>query len=230
MHVVCCMIVFLGFHQTMCKKKKGFSLLCIKCLRRQLYLSIDAFGFCFPLCQAVNSETSLLTSGQISETSFIKEIAATADPGDSEEWGREGRPQPCSCIITDCVFPRLSGETTRLVEDFTFLFLHNPHPAFPSTAAPRYPPALPPPPHTPNIFNYIFSQVVRLSNQGADIDACADKSANTGNKINKDFEERVTANFAQCSAPHSRVMFLIEQATPENSGSAPGWRDANTEA
>lgn len=76
-------------------------------------------------------------------------------------------------------------------------------------------------PHAPNIFNYIFSQVLRLSNQGADIDACADKSANTGNKINKDFEERVTANFAQWSAPHSRVRFLIERATPENSCSAP---------
>lgn len=63
---------------------------------------------------------------------------------------------------------------------------------------------------------------MRLSNQGADIDACADKSANTGNKINKDFEERVTANFAQWSAPHSRVMFLIERATPENSCSMQG--------
>lgn len=55
----------------------------------------------------------------------------------------------------------------------------------------------PPPPYTPNIFNYIFYQIVQLSSQGADIDACADKSTNTGNKINKDFEERVTANFAQ---------------------------------
>lgn len=84
--------------------------------------------------------------------------------------------------------------------------------------------ALSPPPssphtptYTPNIFNYIFYQVVRLSNQGVDIDACADKSTNTGNKINKDFEERVTANFAQWLVPHSRLMFLIEQATPENS-------------
>lgn len=93
-------------------------------------------------------------------------------------------------------------------------------PVFPSTAAPRQP--SPPAPHAPNIFNYIFSQVLRLSNQGADIDACADKSANTGNKINKDFEERVTANFAQWSAPHSRVMFLIERATPENSCSTQG--------
>lgn len=76
-------------------------------------------------------------------------------------------------------------------------------------------------PLAPNIFNYIFSQVLRLSNQGADIDACADKSANTGNKINKDFEERVTANFAQWSAPHSRVRFLIERAMPVNSCSAP---------
>lgn len=59
----------------------------------------------------------------------------------------------------------------------------------------------------PNIFNYIFCEVVRLSNQGADIDACADKSANTGNEINKDFEERVTANFVQWSAPRSGVMF-----------------------
>lgn len=57
---------------------------------------------------------------------------------------------------------------------------------------------------------------MRLSNQGVDIDACADKSTNTGNKINKDFEERVTANFAQWLVPHSRLMFLIEQATPEN--------------
>lgn len=48
---------------------------------------------------------------------------------------------------------------------------------------------------------------MRLSNQGADIDACADKSANTGNEINKDFEERVTANFAQWYAPRSGVMF-----------------------
>lgn len=71
-------------------------------------------------------------------------------------------------------------------------------PVFPSHSAPTspfHPPTTPP--DTPNIFNYIFYQVVRLSNQGADIDACADKSANTGNKINKDFEERVTANFAQ---------------------------------
>lgn len=95
-------------------------------------------------------------------------------------------------------------------------------PSFPSTPAPQQP--SPPAPHAPNIFNYIFSQVLRLSNQGADIDACADKSANTGNKINKDFEERVTANFAQWSAPHSRVMFLIERATPENSCSTQGRR------
>lgn len=90
----------------------------------------------------------------------------------------------------------------------------------PPAAAPRLPPSLPPRPK--NIFNYIFFQVLRLSNQGADIDACADKSANTGNKINKDFEERVTANFAQWSAPHSRVMFLIERTTPENSCSTWG--------
>lgn len=94
------------------------------------------------------------------------------------------------------------------------------HPGFPHTPTPQHTPPL----HAPNIFNYIFSQVLRLSNQGADIDACADKSANTGNKINKDFEERVTANFAQWSAPHSRVMFLIERATPENSCSLQrGW-------
>lgn len=70
------------------------------------------------------------------------------------------------------------------------------------------PPTLTPPlARHPNSFNYIFSRVVRLSNQGADIDACADKSTNTGNEINKDFEERVTANFAQWSMSHSGVMF-----------------------
>lgn len=121
-------------------------------------------------------------------------------------------------VITVFVVHRLPGENMRWecrlhlpsprhpsVPSFLELLLHSNH-CFP-----------PPHPHTPNIFNYICSQVVRLSNQGADIDACADKSANTGNKINKDFEERVTANFAQWSVPHSRVMFLIEQATPENS-------------
>lgn len=70
------------------------------------------------------------------------------------------------------------------------------------------PPTLTPPlARHPNSFNYIFSRVVRLSNQGADIDACADKSTNTGNEISKDFEERVTANFAQWSMSHSGVMF-----------------------
>lgn len=70
------------------------------------------------------------------------------------------------------------------------------------------PPTLTPPlARHPNSFNYIFSRVVRLSNQGADIDACADKSTNTGNEINKDFEERVTANFAQWSMSRSGVMF-----------------------
>lgn len=63
----------------------------------------------------------------------------------------------------------------------------------------------------PKHFNYIFFQVLRFSNQGADIDACVDKSANTGNEINKDFEERVTANFAQDSASNSGlcVMSLV---------------------
>lgn len=52
----------------------------------------------------------------------------------------------------------------------------------------------------PKHFNYISFQVQRFSNQGADIDACVDKAANIQNEINKDFEEGVTANFAQCSA------------------------------
>lgn len=55
----------------------------------------------------------------------------------------------------------------------------------------------------PKHFNYIFFQVQRFSNQGADIDACVDKAANIQNEINKDFEERVTANFAQYSASNS---------------------------
>lgn len=55
----------------------------------------------------------------------------------------------------------------------------------------------------PKHFNYISFQVERCSNQGADIDACVDKAANIQNEINKDFEQRVTANFAQCSASNS---------------------------
>lgn len=55
----------------------------------------------------------------------------------------------------------------------------------------------------PKHFNYIFFQLQRFSNQGADIDACVDKAANIQNEINKDFEQRVTANFAQYSASNS---------------------------
>jgi hypothetical protein len=55
----------------------------------------------------------------------------------------------------------------------------------------------------PKHFNYISFQVQRFSNQGADIDACVDKAANIQNEINKDFEQRVTANFAQYSASNS---------------------------
>lgn len=55
----------------------------------------------------------------------------------------------------------------------------------------------------PKHFNYISFQVQRFSNQGVDIDACVDKAANIQNEINKDFEQRVTANFAQCSASNS---------------------------
>lgn len=55
----------------------------------------------------------------------------------------------------------------------------------------------------PKHFNYIFFQVQRFGNQGADIDACVDKTANIQNEINKDFEEGVTANFAQYSASNS---------------------------
>lgn len=55
----------------------------------------------------------------------------------------------------------------------------------------------------PKHFNYIFFQLQRFSNQGADIDACVDKAANIQNEINKDFEQRVTANFAQFSASNS---------------------------
>lgn len=55
----------------------------------------------------------------------------------------------------------------------------------------------------PKHFNYISFQVQRFSNQGADIDACVDKAANIQNEINKDFEQRVTANFAQHSASNS---------------------------
>lgn len=150
----------------------------------------------------------------------------------SERWrGREARCSRFVCYHRLCVpeAPRGNSETRGR--------LHLPPPRHQPLPAPPRPSyhfhssaaaaavaaaALPshPNPHAPNIFNYIFSQVLRLSNQGADIDACADKSANTGNKINKDFEERVTANFAQWSAPHSRVRFLIERATPENSCSA----------
>jgi len=121
-----------------------------------------------------------------------------------------------SLVFMVFMFHRLPGETIRGEVEFTFLLQDTtlPRLSYHSRATATI---LFHPPHTPNIFNYIFSQVVRLSNQGADIDACADKSANTGNKINKDFEERVTANFAQWSVPHSRVMFLIEEATPENS-------------
>lgn len=55
----------------------------------------------------------------------------------------------------------------------------------------------------PKHFNYIFFQVQRFSNQETDIDACVDKAANIQNEINKDFEEVVTANFAQHSASNS---------------------------
>ena len=55
----------------------------------------------------------------------------------------------------------------------------------------------------PKHFNYIFFQLQQFSNQGADIDACVDKAANIQNEINKDFEQRVTANFAQFSASNS---------------------------
>lgn len=55
----------------------------------------------------------------------------------------------------------------------------------------------------PKHFNYIFFQVQRFSNQETDIDACVDKAANIQNEINKDFEEEVTANFAQHSASNS---------------------------
>lgn len=55
----------------------------------------------------------------------------------------------------------------------------------------------------PKHFNYIFFQLQRFSNQGADIDACVDKAANIQNEINKDFEQRVTANFTQFSASNS---------------------------
>lgn len=68
----------------------------------------------------------------------------------------------------------------------------------------------------PKHFNYISFQVQRFSNRGADIDACVDKAANIQNEINKDFEEGVTANFAQCSASNSDqyidlifIMFFI---------------------
>lgn len=67
----------------------------------------------------------------------------------------------------------------------------------------------------PKHFNYIFLQLQQFSNQGADIDACVDKAANIQNEINKDFEQRVTANFAQYSASdsgqHNNKIFVIQK-------------------
>ncbi|KAG8130909.1 putative Protein FAM172A protein [Naja naja] len=52
---------------------------------------------------------------------------------------------------------------------------------------------------------------LRFSNQGADIDACVDKAANIQNEISKDFEERVTANFAHYSASNSGYTQSVEE-------------------